>query len=103
MWFGSAGMLAVGRRYLPGTLSRRWGSVLLLLLVGRRLAATLRHRLTAHRAILLIGDRVDLDVVPVGPVDQGLDLGRVGIDALGVDVEVDRDRPVHAPLAPVDV
>ena len=79
------------------------GASVLVLLVGRRRAATLRHRLTADGAILLIGDRVDLDVVPVGPVDQGLDLGRGGVHTLGVDVEVDCDRPGHALLAPVNV
>src|SRR5438270_2131853 len=71
------------------------GPSVLVLLVGRRGAATLRHRLAPHGPVLLVG-RVDLHVVPGGPIDQGLDLGRVGVDALGVDVEVDRDRPGHA-------
>src|SRR5438105_1331462 len=82
---------------LPWSFSRRSPSVLVLLLVGRRGAATLRHRLTAHGAVLLV-QRVDLDVVPGGPVDEGLDLGRGGVHALGGDVEVDRDRPGHALL-----
>src|SRR5581483_2305500 len=73
-----------------------------LLLVGGGGAAALRDRLTAHRTILLV-QRVDLDVVPVGPVDQGLDLGRRRADALGGQIEVDRDRAGHALLAPVDV
>src|SRR5437667_286201 len=87
---------------LPWSFSRRSPSVLVLLLVGRRGAATLRHRLTAHGAVLLV-QRVDLDVVPGGPVDEGLDLGRGGVHALGGDVEVDRDRPGHALLAAVNV